>query len=108
MSKGKNVFILIFNILLLIYPNNTQVDGNDICELGDSCLGFEPDCSTDCANDVTNVDDPSTLLCLESLFDGMSDINACCIPSIKGRPINGTVPPNCLNVTAPFGESSRV
>ena len=81
------------------------MDGNDICELGDSCLGFLPDCTADCP--VTNVD-PSTLMCLPSTFDGTSDINACCIPSIKGRPVNSTVPPNCLTVTAPFGQSSRM
>ena len=95
-------------VCVLIHNGNTQMDRNDICELGDSCTGFDPDCTIDCDTDVTNVNDPSTLACLVSLFDEMSDINTCCIPSIKGRPINSVIPPNCLNVTAPFDQSERL
>ena len=102
-----NTVGLIF-VCVLMHHGNTQINGNNICELGDSCAAFLPDCTIDCDTDVTNVNDPSTLACLESLFDGMSDINTCCIPSIKGRPINGVIPPNCFNVTAPFDQSERL
>ena len=102
-----NTFGLLF-LCILIYNGNTQINGNGICELGDSCAGFDPDCTIDCDTDVTNVNDPSTLACLESLFVGTSDLIACCIPSIKGRLINGVIPPNCFNVTAPFDQSERL
>ena len=99
-----------FGLILLyisIYVGKTQMNGNNICELGDNCMGVVPDCPMDCANNVVNVGDPSTLVCQSSQFERGTDIFSCCIPTIRGRPAGGVTPPNCLNQTRPNVASNR-
>ena len=101
-----NTFGVIF-LCVLIYVGKTQMNGNNICELGDNCMGVDPDCPMDCANNVVNVGDPSTLVCAVAQFERSQDIFGCCIPTIRGRPEGGLTPPNCINQTSPNVQSSR-
>ena len=103
-----NTFGLIF-IYISIYVSKTQMNGNDICELGDNCMGVDPDCPMECGASVTNVRDTRIIICAVAQFRpaGQSNIFGCCIPTIRGRPGRGITPPNCITRTRPNVQSNR-
>ena len=74
------------------------------CLLGSGCAGFGPPCDLSC-NDVINVDDLNTIQCSASSLDTGSDIRGCCTPSLRGRLVNGGIPPSCGAPTLPNGEA---
>ena len=90
----KNVFV----IIIVIRVCQSQ------CFIGSECQGFMPPCNTAC--DPVDNDDTGVIVCLPATFKFPSDINACCIPSIRGRNVSDVIPPSCGVSTVPDTASS--
>ena len=93
----------VFEIIIVIRLCNSQ------CLIGLACQGFLPPCNTAC--DPVDNDDTGVIVCLPATLDGTSDINACCIPSIRGRNVTNVtevIPPLCGVSTAPDTASSGI
>ena len=91
---------LYFVIIIVIRVCQSQ------CLIGSACQGFVRPCNSDC-NPIDN-DDTGTITCQPATLDGTSDINACCIPSIRGRNVSAVIPPSCGVSTLPDSASSGI